>query len=233
MVESFIAYLESVVQQAADRDNNTFLTIDAYLYNRRQNIGARPSFVPMELDLNLPDHVFYHPTILELSVHITDLIILDNVSPVVVEEETGLKKVAFKDIASYNKEQAVGDDRHNIITLAMRQFKTDFEGAMEWVTNYHTEVETKFLDGLKRLPSWGPEMDRQVQQYLYGLANWPRCNDCWNFESGRYFGGKGREIQKTRRVPLLPKAIPPSANSSLRRENVVVPLVEELESSGL
>lgn len=80
MVESLTAYLESVVQQAADRDNNTFRTVDSYLETRRENIGARPSYVPIELDLNLPDEVFYHPIIVELSVHIADLIILDNVS---------------------------------------------------------------------------------------------------------------------------------------------------------
>lgn len=75
-----MAYLESVVQQAADRDNNTFRTIDSYLHNRRENIASRPAFVPIELDLDLPNHVFYHPTIVELSIHATDLIIIDNVS---------------------------------------------------------------------------------------------------------------------------------------------------------
>jgi Delta6-protoilludene synthase len=80
MVESMTAYLESVVQQAYDRDNDIYRTIEEYLENRRQNIGARPSFVPMELDLCLPDYVFYHPVLIELSTCITDLIILDNVS---------------------------------------------------------------------------------------------------------------------------------------------------------
>ncbi|KAG5734861.1 Steroid 17-alpha-hydroxylase/17,20 lyase [Termitomyces sp. T112] len=148
MVESLTAYLESVVQQPADRDHDTFRTIDTYLQNRRQNIGARPSFVPMELDLDFPDDVFYHPVILELSVYITDLIILEN------------------DVASYNKEQALGDDRHNILTIAMHQFGIDFQGAMDWVINYHAEVEMNFLDGLKRVPSWGPKIDRQIKQYL-------------------------------------------------------------------
>ncbi|KAG6905986.1 hypothetical protein DXG01_016457, partial [Tephrocybe rancida] len=187
MVESLTAYLESVVQQAADRDNDTLRTIDSYLHNRRQNIGIRPSFASMELDLDLPDH----------------------------------------DIVSYNKEQAVGDDRHNILTIAMRQFDTDFQCAMEWIIKYHAEVEMKFIDGLKRVPSWGPEIDRQMEQYLYGMANWPRCNDSWNFESGRYFGSKGREIQKTRRVPLLPK-LTPYQDTSLRRENVIVPFIDTL-----
>ena len=79
-LESFTAYLNSVIQQAADRDNDTIRSIESYFENRRENIGARPSYVPMELDLDLPDEVFYHPVIVELSVHIADLIILDNVS---------------------------------------------------------------------------------------------------------------------------------------------------------
>ena len=80
MVESLIDYLESVVQQAADRDNNTIRTIDQYLANRRENIGARPSYVPMELDLDLTDDIFYHPVMTELAYYIAELIILDNVS---------------------------------------------------------------------------------------------------------------------------------------------------------
>ncbi|KAF8484312.1 terpenoid synthase [Gautieria morchelliformis] len=215
MVESFTAYLESVIQQAIDRDTNTIRTIDSYFQNRRENIGARPSYVPMELDLDLPDEVFYHPVIVELSIYIADLIILGN------------------DIASYNKEQATGDDRHNIITVAMHEYNIDTNGAMAWVANRHAETETKFLDGLKRVPSWGPEMDRQVQQYLYGLANWPRCNDCWNFESGRYFGSKGPQIRKSRLVPLFPKVHAPNQDASLRRENVTVPLVDELQREGI
>ena len=79
MIESFTAYLNSVVQQAEDRDNNSIRTIDSYLVNRRENIGARPSYVPMELDLDLPDHVFYHPVIVQLSIYIAELLTLDNV----------------------------------------------------------------------------------------------------------------------------------------------------------
>ncbi|KAH7887274.1 isoprenoid synthase domain-containing protein [Phlebopus sp. FC_14] len=203
-VEAFTDYLESVVIQAADRDNNTIRTIDSYLATRRQNIGARPSYVPGELHLNIPDEAFYHPVMKELEYLIADLIILDN------------------DIASYNKEQANGDDRHNILTIAMHQFNTNLEGAMAWVVDYHDEVETKFLDALKRVPSFGPRVDKEVQEYITHLAGWPRCNDCWNFESGRYFGDKGRMIQKTRYVPLLPKV---QQDPEAKREEVVVPLV--------
>ncbi|CCM04069.1 uncharacterized protein FIBRA_06228 [Fibroporia radiculosa] len=205
-IESFTAYLESVVSQAADRDSGVIRDVDSYLANRRENIGARPSYVPLELGIELPDEVFYHPVIVELSIHIADLIIFDN------------------DLASYNKEQAHGDDQHNILTVIMHQYNYDIDKAMAWLADFHAEVETKFLDGLKRVPSWGPAIDRQVEEYLLGLANWPRCNDCWNFESGRYFGSKGLEIQKTRTVQLMPKKV--NHDRDRRREDVDVPLVD-------
>lgn len=104
----------------------------------------------------------------------------------------------------------------------MHQFNTDLEGAMKWVVNYHEDVEAKFLDGLKRVPSFGPAVDKQLEEYIVAIAMWPRTNDCWNFESGRYFGSKGLEIQKTRYVPLLPKV---KGDPTLKKEKVVVPLV--------
>lgn len=80
-VEAFTDYLNSVIEQAADRDNNTFRTVDSYLKTRKENIGARPSYVPAELGLDLPDEAFYHPVITELSYYIAELIILGNVRP--------------------------------------------------------------------------------------------------------------------------------------------------------
>ena len=129
-------------------------------------------------------------------------------------------------MASYNKEQATGDDRHNILTVAMNQFNTDFDGAMAWTVDFHKDVEMRFLDALKRVPSFGAKVDADLAVYIEHLANWPRCNDCWNFESGRYFGSKGLEYQKTRLVPMLPKR---PQNPLLRRELVEVPLVDKLD----
>ncbi|KAJ7654615.1 isoprenoid synthase domain-containing protein [Mycena polygramma] len=204
-MESFKDYLDSLVVQAEGRAFDTVLTIDSYLQVRRQNIGARPSFVPGELHLDLPDEAFYHPVIKELETHITDLIILDN------------------DIASYNKEQAAGDDRYNILTIVMHRFNIDLHDAMAVVCDHHTELEGKFLAAMKTVASFGSEVDEELQEYIQHLAGWPRSNDCWNFEGGRYFGSKGLEIQKTRCVPLMPKI---HIDRSLRREHVVLPLVE-------
>jgi len=204
-VESFEDYLDSVIEQAEDRDRDINRDVEGYFKMRRQNIGARPSFVPAELGLDLPDEAFYHPVVLDLSCYITDLIILDN------------------DIASYNKEQASGDDRHNIITIVMRELNLDLAGAMAWAAEYHAEREEKFIQGLNFLPTFSPQVDTQLREYVLGLANWPRSNDCWNFESGRYFGSKGLEIQKTRRVKLMPKV---QRDASRKTSEVEVTLVE-------
>ena len=110
----------------------------------------------------------------------------------------------------------------------MHQFDLDLHGAVEWAESYHAKVATKFLDGLKRIPSWGRDIDQQVHEYVQGLANWPRSNVCWNFEGGRYFGSKGQELQRTREVVLLPKAVPVHNDPSLRKGNVVVPFVDKL-----
>jgi len=110
----------------------------------------------------------------------------------------------------------------------MHEFNIDVNQAMAWAANYHTEAEAKFLEGLKRVPSWGSEIDRQVAQYLNGIANWPRGQDCWNFEGGRYLGSKAPEIRKTRQMPLIPKVSPPIQDASLRQGNVVIANVDDL-----
>ncbi|PAV19433.1 terpenoid synthase [Pyrrhoderma noxium] len=77
-LKSMHDYLDSVVQQAYDRDSSTVRTIDAYFEYRRNNVGTRPSFFALELELDLPDDVFYHHSILELSDCITDMVIVGN-----------------------------------------------------------------------------------------------------------------------------------------------------------
>ena len=111
----------------------------------------------------------------------------------------------FQDIASYNLEQARGDDSHNIVTIAMNQLKTDVAGAMKWVDDHHKELERKFNENFEKVPKWGEPIDSQVARYVDGLGNWVRANDQWSFVSERYFGKKGPEIMKSRWVTLLPK----------------------------
>ncbi|KAI0284091.1 terpenoid synthase [Russula brevipes] len=187
-VEGFATYTQAVVQQAADRTHNHICGVHEYLENRRKTVGAEPCFAILETGLNLPDEAIRHPAIQELSIITIDMIFLAN------------------DIASYNKEQARGDDNHSIITTIMHHNKTDVQGAIDWVHNYHKELEAKFLDIYEnKIPKFGEPVDTEMAQYVEGFGNWVRANDVWNFESERYFGKRGPEIQKTRWATLLPK----------------------------
>ena len=106
----------------------------------------------------------------------------------------------------------------------MHQFNLDLYHAADWVAKYHKTVEARFLDALTRLPSFNPEVDAALQEYVNDVAGWPRGNDSWRFESGRYFGKDGAEVRKTGKTPLLEKR---EMDPELLRENVEVLLFED------
>lgn len=89
----------------------------------------------------------------------------------------------------------------------MEAKKTDVASAMKWVEDYHSLLKKTFLDVYKSVPSWGREVDAQVQEYARGLGNWVICNISWSFESARYFGKEGRRIREERVVAILDKPV--------------------------
>ncbi|KAH9030941.1 terpenoid synthase [Lactarius pseudohatsudake] len=207
-IEASGAYTQAVIQQAEDRRHKHIRSVQEYFEVRRDTIGARPAFALIELDINLPDEVIHHPVIEEMATLAVDMIILDN------------------DIASYNVEQARGDDDHNIVTIIMHQHKADIQGAMNWVDERHKELEAKFMNLYEnKIPKFGEPVDTELARYVDGIGNWVRANDQWNFETERYFGKKAPEVGRTRWVVLLPKErqeyIGPSARSKTRSPSYV------------
>ncbi len=71
--------MDSVVQQAKDRQNRHIRSIDDYFDVRRLTAGIDPSYAMLELGYDLPDEVFHHPTVVALHRLSRDMIILDNV----------------------------------------------------------------------------------------------------------------------------------------------------------
>ncbi|KAI0284089.1 terpenoid synthase [Russula brevipes] len=187
-IDAFAIYTKSVVEQAADRNRDHVRTIQEYFEIRIATIGVMPCFALLGANLNLPDEAVDHPVIAELSNLAVILTSLSN------------------DIASYNKEQTRGDDDHNIITILMYHNKTDIQGAIDWVHNYHKELEAKFMDIYEnKIPKFGEPVDTELAQYVDGIGHWVRGIEQWYFESERHFGKSGLEIQKTRWVTLSPK----------------------------
>ncbi len=86
----------------------------------------------------------------------------------------------------------------------MNEKKVNLNRALDWVAKYHKQVLSKFQAQRRVLPTWGPAINQKVQTYVERLAQFIRGIDCWAFETERYFGTMGREVQKRRIVTLLP-----------------------------
>lgn len=87
----------------------------------------------------------------------------------------------------------------------MRQSNITLEEAVALACKYHDDTKFKFIRLLNELPSYGNQVDKELYEYIFNLANWPRANASWNFESRRYFGEQRFEAQRTRQVEMLPQ----------------------------
>ncbi|THU98276.1 terpenoid synthase [Dendrothele bispora CBS 962.96] len=162
----------------------------AYYLLRRGTIGVRPSFDYFLLPYDISDKVLAHPTIEKLAVGAIDMTILAN------------------DIYSYNKEQAVGDDLHNIVSVIMIEKNFTVQQAMDHVERIYVGVREDFLRNYENLPAYDdPSLNNLVREYCWGMGQWVTTNIKWSFKSERYFGKEGVSVMQHRRVPLRPDII--------------------------
>ncbi|EKM57990.1 uncharacterized protein PHACADRAFT_251936 [Phanerochaete carnosa HHB-10118-sp] len=186
--ETMDFFFQAVTQQALDREAGVVPDLESYIALRRDTSGCKPCWALIEYayNLHIPDEVMEHPTILALGEAANDLVTWSN------------------DIFSYNVEQAKGDT-HNMIVVVMQQEGLDLQSAVDFVGELCQQAIDRFVDERESLPSWGPEIDRQVDIYVSGLRDWIVGSLHWSFESERYFAKSGLEVKTARVVSLLPR----------------------------
>ena len=109
-----------------------------------------------------------------------------------------------------------------MVSVVMYHHGMSLQEAVDFVGNQCDESLRRFIEDRQRLPSWGPEIDEQVQTYVRSLADWFIGGLHWSFSTERYFGKKGSEIKKSRVVELLPVKIPEVVvHAGLAQENRV------------
>ncbi|KAF9450305.1 terpenoid synthase [Macrolepiota fuliginosa MF-IS2] len=201
-IETMDFFFQSVTQQAQDRAAGVIPDLDSYIALRRDTSGCKPCWALIEFanNLKIPDEVMDHPVIRALGEATNDLVTWSN------------------DIFSYNVEQSKGDT-HNMIPVVMYQNGLDLQTAVDFVGDMCKQSIDRFKAEREKLPSWGPEIDRQVNMYANGLADWIVGSLHWSFESTRYFGTKGRKIKTSRFVELLP--LRPEAVTRARAISVI------------
>jgi hypothetical protein len=206
---SWISYVDSVAWQAEHRSQSRILDLDSYFPLRRNTSGAPSTIILWEMDLDIPDHVRNHPTIRHLETLAVDLIVIANVRitpPRRLFPAANLTNHA-QDLLSYNKEQAVGDDQHNIVTIIMKQFNLGVQGAIDKAGELSDQKMAQFVHLYSHwVPRWVGPVDLDVQKLIHGMAMCVSGVLHWSYESQRYFGKHGLRVKETRRVRLLPRS---------------------------
>lgn len=91
-----------------------------------------------------------------------------------------------------------------MIPVVMNQYGYGLQEAVDFVGDLCKQSIDRFIQDRASLPSWGPKVDRDVQIYVQGLADWIVGSLHWSFETERYFGKGGRNVKTGRVVDLLP-----------------------------
>ena len=206
-IETLELFFQAINTQATDRANGFIPNLESYISLRRDTSGCKPIWALIEYayNLNIPDEVMDHPLICSLGEAANDLVTWSNVSHVSVCRLPSL--MIFQDIYSYNVEQSKGDV-HNMINVVVNEQGLDLQSAFDFVGDLCKHSMDRFIECRKQLPSWGPEIDRDVAIYADGLEHWMVGCLHWSFDTERYFGTHGHEIKKTKVITLLPPGGP-------------------------
>ena len=95
-----------------------------------------------------------------------------------------------------------------MIVIMMHNHGMVLQEAVDFVGGLCDKSYDRFIEDKARLPSWGYEIDAQVQTYVQGLADWVVGSLHWSFDSERYFGKIGPQIKRSRVVELAPVRVP-------------------------
>ena len=91
-----------------------------------------------------------------------------------------------------------------MIVIVQQHEQLELQEAIDYVGDLCLGCIDRFEALRQALPSWGPEIDEQLQVYIDGLGAWMIGNLVWSFETERYFGKEGRQVRHDLSVRLLP-----------------------------
>lgn len=104
-------------------------------------------------------------------------------------------------------EQSRGLEGNNILTALMKAKGFNLQEAADHAGALFGNLVSRFIAERKKLPSWGPELDRDVNRYIDGISHWVVGNLFWSFETPRYFGPALEDVKRTQVVKLRPRKV--------------------------
>ncbi|KIJ41130.1 hypothetical protein M422DRAFT_68403 [Sphaerobolus stellatus SS14] len=190
-------YLVAVRGQAEDRRTGNIPELEKYIVHRRLSSGCRPLFdiIEFSLDFQLPAEVVSHPLMVKMKDCVNEWVAFSN------------------DIYSYKIEHARGD-KHNMVAVMMERYKFTIQDAVDRVADHCIEAAKIYQECKANFPSFGAEVDSQVEEYCHVLQSWMSGCLAWSFVTPRYLGPKRNEIRKTLWVDLIEGRGPRSINAA-------------------
>lgn len=172
-VERFIAtfedYARGCIWEAHNRVTNTTPSVIEYTEMRRKTSALYIFFDLIELadGVRLPLEILEHE-------HVQNLKLMAN------------DGVAwFNDIVSLEKEIKAGDI-HNLVLVMQHERDLDLQESVDSASGLFNALIEAYMELEADTPSFGTEIDAELQRYLAGLRYWVRGNIDWSYETGRY-----------------------------------------------
>jgi len=104
-------------------------------------------------------------------------------------------------------EQSKGLEGNNILTVLMEAKGFNLQEASDYAGTLFGDLVNRFIAERKKLPSWGPDLDRDANRYVDAIGHWVVGNLCWSFETTRYFGSALEDVKRTQIVKLRPRQV--------------------------
>ncbi|KAL4071511.1 isoprenoid synthase domain-containing protein [Scleroderma yunnanense] len=176
----------SQVTQSRNRSQDRIPSVDEFILMRRATIGGAmvEAMVEYSLDLDLPDNVFENSIIRAMSDATNDLMTWPN------------------DLCSFNKEQSDGDYQ-NLVFCIMNERQVGLQEAIDVLTEMLAQRVNDYVELKNKLPSFGPDVDKELARYLHALENFVQGTVLWYYLSPRYFRGVDVTNRDNLVVPLF------------------------------
>ena len=162
-------YFTANVWEATNRRQRHIPDADSYCAMRLFTSAVYPCLLLIELTegLHLPSEVYDHPDVQHLSKMANNVISWSN------------------DIVSLEKELRQGDV-HNLALILSHEQNLSLQTAVDRVSALHDAEVYAFMALARRLPSFTPTVDVDLQRYVSGMRFWMRANWDWSLGTLRY-----------------------------------------------
>lgn len=163
-------FFKGVLWEALNHSQGIRPDVATYIQIRELTIGSGLFFSLLHLTarLALPSEVMEHPMVKRLNLVANHIVGWMN------------------DICSAEKEIREGSV-HNLVVALQHQYQIPLQEAFERAAELHDAQVRTFIELSAHLPSFGAEIDANLQRYLSGLRFMMRGSLDWCLQSGRYW----------------------------------------------